>query len=244
MPPKKFVDVSEGARHSLGLTADGSVYSWGRSHSLGQLGRETTTTAGRRPGLVPLPNGLKAKWVFASHGSTADSGHSAVVDQDGNLWMAGCDRWLQIGLGSFNGGSTGYSWGKHGKMWQERFVPSHHVIDLMKRTEGANANIRDVALGGDHTLVLSSNRNVYAFGKGGDGQLGLTGKPFVSAPTKSSALSQPGAAAICAFQTCSAVLGEDGSLLKMVGRGCRSSDVLEGLEKCIDRAKANALVDV
>ena len=60
-----------------------------------------------------------------------------------------------------------------------------HLHEFMNETSGTN-KIRDVALGGDHTVVLSGNQHdVYTFGKGGEGQLGVMGKPFVSAPVKS-----------------------------------------------------------
>mmetsp|Transcript_28650 Transcript_28650/g.41652 ORF Transcript_28650/g.41652 Transcript_28650/m.41652 type:complete len:99 (-) Transcript_28650:140-436(-) len=86
---------------------------------------------------------------------------------------------------------------------------------------GGENTIRDVALGWDHTVVLSSNqRDVYVFGKGGDGQLGLSGKPFVSGPAKSVELSSKNTsskhnndsssnsdntAAVCAIRRCSMV---------------------------------------
>jgi alpha-tubulin suppressor-like RCC1 family protein len=268
-----FVDIAEGTRHSLGLPPDGRhVYSWGRSTSLGQLGRELneTTTSNSppgsrrtRPGQVPLPDSIKkVTRVFASVGSASDSGHSAIIDQDGKLWMTGCDRWQQLGLGSSSGGSTGYTW-RHGKIWHERFTPSRYVTDLIEQTENLKNNdgssrrgdggrqtplpsgtIRDVALGGDHTLVLSSNGNTYAFGKGGDGQLGLTaGKPFVSAPIKSPTLSHPDASAVCAIGACSIVLiGRDGRQNRMVGRNCRSQTVMDGLAQCIQTKRRNGLL--
>lgn len=42
-------------------------------------------------------------------GGTKDSGHTALVDEDGGLWMAGCDRWQQLGLGSSFTGAAGYT---------------------------------------------------------------------------------------------------------------------------------------
>lgn len=237
-----FVYLADGSRHSIGITVEGIAYSWGRSNALGQLGRSTTnTTPNKVPGQVTslLPN--KAYKAYVSQGSSADSGHSAVLDKSGVLWMAGCDRWQQLGLGSSKAGSTGYTW-KGGKMWQEKFIKSIHITDLMSERQEANENISilDVALGGDHTLVLASNRrDVYAFGKGGDGQLGLIGKPFVSAPVQSKILSEPGIAAVCAFKACSITLDEHGSVKQQVGK-CRSAS--EGLLKCVARAKRDGLI--
>ena len=110
------------------------------------------------------------------------------------------------------------------------------------KTIDPNSFIRDVSLGEDHTIILSSNqRDVYAFGKGGDGQLGLVGKPFVSAPIRSTSLSSPSddIHAVCAVQSCSITLGEHGDVLKKVGK-CRN--VAQGIRDCIERAREQELI--
>jgi len=234
-----FVDVAEGTNHSIGITSDHNIFSWGRLSSMGQLGRDKTEGSYRRPGLVPLPNGVKVVKAFVSNNSDPDSGHSAIVDERGNLWMAGCDRWQQLGLGSPNGGSTGYTW-QGGKQWQDRFTLSQFVTELMKEDDGSE--IRDVALGGDHTLVLSSNKkSVYAYGKGGDGQLGFVGKPFVSAPKRSPILSGKDIAAVCAVEACSMTIDGNGNIKTKVGK-CNYSLVAEGVSKCIENARQHGLL--
>merc|ERR1711935_316979 len=92
-------------------------------------------------------------------------------------------------------------------------------------------NIRAVALGGDHTLVLSSNKkDVFAFGKCGDGQCGFIGKPYVSAPKRSKLFSSTSnignngdkdssgsasyIAAVCAVESCSMTINDDGKILR------------------------------
>mmetsp|Transcript_3869 Transcript_3869/g.8335 ORF Transcript_3869/g.8335 Transcript_3869/m.8335 type:complete len:268 (-) Transcript_3869:79-882(-) len=252
-----FVDVAEGTQHSIGTTPDGSAFSWGRrstsSTTMGRLGRDNTDVPFKRPGRVPLPNNVRVSKAFTSNSSDPDSGHSAVIDKKGNLWMAGCDRWQQLGLGSPNGGSTGYTW-QGGKQWQNRFTRSQFVTELMKKetdTDGDTddcgcskqiSKIRDVALGGDHTLILSSNRkHVYAFGKGGDGQLGFVGKPFVSAPKRSPILSGKNIAAVCAVESCSMTVDDNGAIITKVGK-CRSSHVSEGISKCIENARRHGLL--
>ena len=266
-----FVSVAEGVKHSIGITADGVAYSWGTTNALGQLGR-VTKDDDPKDCKVPAPIQLstlsedekekegrptKVIPVLRAYvgGSMDDSGHSALMDvSSGTLWMAGCDRWQQLGLGASEGGSSGYTW-RDGKLWQEKFVPSTSVTDLMRKHHSADGGltstssqpqlIRDVALGGDHTLVLASNRrDVYAFGKGGDGQLGLIGKPFVSAPVKSVKLSVDGASAVCAVKACSMVFDDKGKRLAKAGK-CRSSDaeIRKGIESCLKRAAAFGLVD-
>ncbi|VEU36350.1 unnamed protein product [Pseudo-nitzschia multistriata] len=235
-----FVYVAEGTQHSIGITANGAAFSWGRSTSMGQLGRDNTDMPFKRPGRVNLPNSVRVTKAFASNNSDPESGHSAIIDDKGNLWMAGCDRWQQLGLGSSNSGSTGYTW-QGGKQWQDRFQISQSVEELMKKDN--YSGIRDVALGGDHTLVLSSNRRfVYAYGKGGDGQLGFVGKPFVSAPKRSPILSGKNIAAVCAVESCSVTLDDVGATIAKVGK-CRSSKVSEGISRCVENARRQGLLD-
>lgn len=76
-----------------------------------------------------------------------------------------------------------------------------------------------MGLGSDHTVVFSSNpKDVIVFGKGGEGQLGLKQKCFLSAPTKSSALSSNRfeIGAVCAIEHCSLSLNRDGQVLTKV----------------------------
>lgn len=251
-----FVFVSVGTHHSLAITTEGNTYSWGKNNCVGQLGRATNSLMRpKTPGLVDFldnnnnkaeSNIIVANKVFTSVGSDKDSGHSAILDTNGNLWMSGCDRWQQLGLGSAKGGSNGYTWQK-GRLWQEQFVPSLFITELIHENCNSSVNnnnvtIQDVALGGDHTLVLTSNGAVYGYGKGGDGQLGLVGKPFVSAPVKSTKLSSKDASAVCAIKDCSITLDKNGYILQKAGRCASSSLIIEGIAKCISRAKKEELI--
>ncbi len=234
-----FTSISTGTRHCIGITEDGSAYSWGRSNAVGQLGRSGHS---KHPGMIPLAATTKVSRAFCSQGCSTGSGHSAILDDEGRLWMAGCDRWQQLGLGSVHGGSSGYTW-MDGKLWQDRFVLCQSLLELIQ--DKSSSSIRDVALGGDHTLVLASNRkDVYCFGKGGDGQLGLVGKPYVSAPIKSKTLSEEQGllSAVCAIEQCSLTLDETGTVRNQAGK-CRNTAIVEkGVEECIIRAKHAGLI--
>ena len=78
----QFLQKSCGNGHCIGITKEGIAYSWGK-HSLGQLGRDTTNS--KKPGRITLPT--KACKGYASNGGTA--GHSAILDENGSLWMTG-----------------------------------------------------------------------------------------------------------------------------------------------------------
>lgn len=207
--------------------------------------------------------------VKAAHGYVGgfgSAGHTAILDTEGRLWVCGCDRWQQLGLGSSQSGSSGYTW-TGGRLWQEQLQLNTHVVTLLQTLDpslgssstsstaaaaavGANDNddqsrryIRDVALGGDHTVILSANkRDVITFGKGAEDQLGLSSKPFVSSPTKSKSLSSKNGSnvsAVCAHRSCSLTLGDTGQVISMTGK---CSLELSGMKKALDMCRKRAHV--
>jgi len=236
------VKAQDGAGHSVGITRDGIVYTWGKSNAMGQLGRGVGKSKTPLPAEFSHDGLVHAIRAFAGGGS--DAGHTAVLDSSGNLWLAGCDRWQQLGLGSPSGGAGGYTW-VGGKIQQTTFQRNDFVTDLLRKYD-TTARIRDVALGGDHSIVLSSNkRDVITFGKGGDGQLGLSQKAFLSAPAKSAELSSSRAevAAVCAINYCSLTLNNNGDVLKHIGK-CRSQaqSFADALSVCRDRSRRAGLI--
>jgi alpha-tubulin suppressor-like RCC1 family protein len=240
----KFAQIArsiDGSDQHVGITFDGSVYTWGRSNAMGQLGRKTLSRKDcKTPTLIV---GIPTRAIRCFAGGTEESGHTAVLDDKGYLWLAGCDRWQQLGLGSSEGGASGYTW-ENGQILRDFFTSNPFLQDFLSQRR---ETIRDIALGADHTLVLSSNqKNVYAFGKGGEGQLGLVGKPFVSAIVQSTKLSssQNEISAVCAIQNCSLTLDKSGTVLKSVGR-CHmiTSDFQERLQICIAKADENGFIE-
>ena len=269
-------------------------------NSLGQLGRPSNKKLSYREPHLALfdtdysknskgeDNYIRGYRVYA--GGLKDSGHSAVLDVEGNLWLTGCDRWQQLGLGSSSAGAAGYTW-KNGRLWQEKFQRNDYVMDLIRQkiantsddcnpvTSTANRKlkvgqqdndtlnakrmlIRDVAIGGDHTLVLASNqKDVFAFGKGSEGQLGIASKPFVSAPVhskelsigkrnrnsyrvkedeKTSLASNENIAAVCAVHHCSFTLNHRGEILNETGK-CRQL-IEDAARACREQAVKDKLM--
>lgn len=233
-PSFVYTATAADAKHSVGLTADGRLYTWGPTNSLGQLGRRGKASEPRY-----LSSFADRNVVRAYVGGFKDSGHTAVLDASGNLYVTGCDRWQQLGLGSPQGGAAGYTWGK---VFQTSFQRNDFVLDFLRQHD-SSAGIRDVALGGDHTVVLSSNRrDVFTFGKGAEGQLGLKEKRFVSAPEKSRILSGQGISAVCAFANCSLTLDAKGQVMEKAGK-CRVQQFAQELAACRKRATDFGLFD-
>ena len=238
-PFVRQVQSADGSRQSLGLTSSGQVYSWGPKYSLGQLGRTVTSKNPRSiPSLVKFASDAPIRVACIYAGGFADAGHSAVLDDQGQLWMAGCDRWQQLGFGSPSAGAAGYTWLQNGRIYHFEFVKNRFVVPLLQSYD-PQAQIRDVALGGDHSVVLSSNkRDVFTFGKGGEGQLGLSQKLFLSAPARSPRLSssRDEIAAVCAIENCSLSLDSNGKPLKTSGKCRQTEQFLKALRGCQQRA--------
>jgi alpha-tubulin suppressor-like RCC1 family protein len=91
----RWVSVAGGARHSLGLKADGTLWAWGRNREA-QLGDGTFT---EKTG--PVQIGSDTKWVSISAGEL----HSLALKADGTLWGWGYNSNGQVG----NAGEFGYS---------------------------------------------------------------------------------------------------------------------------------------
>jgi alpha-tubulin suppressor-like RCC1 family protein len=240
----------DGSKHCIGITAGGIVYSWGNSNAMGQLGRPTHRDSKiPKPVLLPVDMAADPPDMRAYAGGSHESGHSVLVSMANNdVFVVGCDRWQQLGLGSAAGGSSGYTW-EGGQIWRTQFVKNPFIADLMQTISGSRG-IRDVALGGDHTVILSENqRDVYTFGKGGEGQLGVSGKPFVSAPVRSTMLSSSSSrqhamiAAVCAVHHCSLTLDTNGEVLNTAGK-CRmgNKDVVQAIQSCQERAERDGLL--
>lgn len=261
MAPPLFTQTSRSteAGHTIKITKDGIAFSYCHntkscSNELGELGR-TNDPYKLLPITLVDSHHTNIEVLQAYTGGFPSSGHSALIDSQGYLYLCGCDRWQQLGLGSPNGGSTGYTW-KGGRLWQTQFQRADYVIELLQQLDpnlGKQQNnmsennprrwIRDVALGGDHTVILSSNKkDVVVFGKAGEGQLGLTSKPWVSSPSKSKILSSssPDIAAVCAFRFCSMTLDDDGQMKSSVGK---CSKLRKTLELCQKRAVESGLID-
>mmetsp|Transcript_21993 Transcript_21993/g.45446 ORF Transcript_21993/g.45446 Transcript_21993/m.45446 type:complete len:271 (-) Transcript_21993:1784-2596(-) len=248
---RRLAKSMDGSGQSVGISSDGRAYTWGRTNKLGQLGRRS----GEKPSKKPHPAQFvdpddpsrtvdNVKVVRAFAGGNEEAGHTAVLDSTGSLWLAGTDRWQQLGLCNAALGTIGYTWDG---LWKEAFHRNTFVPKLLSDV-CCDATIRDIAIGGDHTLVLSANkRDVIAFGKGGDGQLGLAGfKPWVSAPVRSKELSsrKGDIAAVCAINHCSLTLGNDGQVLSEAGKCSKrmSKRYAAALQYCQKRAERDGLV--
>ena len=135
--------VSAGSSHCAALGKDGALYTWGLASS-GETGHEHT------PIEVPLP-----KQVFSLLGIrvtkvACGSNHTLAVTADGQLFSCGRGRNGQLGLGYFHDG---------GPMTRCDALRGMHVTKI--------------AAGGQHSVCITDDGRVWAWGDCTKGQLGL-----------------------------------------------------------------------
>lgn len=134
--------VSCGCKHSLALTQDGQVFSWGMG-SRGQLG------LGKRRLEACSPEPLQSLSDLPLVQVCAGGEHSLGLTVSGAVFSWGSNSCGQLGLGDTT----------------DRHSPTllHH-LDMKKSCH--------ISCGEAHTAVLSKDRAVFTFGAGLQGQLG------------------------------------------------------------------------
>ena len=90
--PVRIARVACGRYHTVALSTDGQVYTWG-SNSIGQLGNGNTTDS-KIPVRIEIEGGKRISKVYAGLWSTA------ALTEDGQLYMWGNNRYGQLGDGS------------------------------------------------------------------------------------------------------------------------------------------------
>uniref|UniRef100_A0A7M5XE24 RCC1-like domain-containing protein n=1 Tax=Clytia hemisphaerica TaxID=252671 RepID=A0A7M5XE24_9CNID len=147
----KFIQSVCGGMHTVILTEDGEVYTFGCNDE-GALGRATSGTDDEEyyARKVALPDGVKIIQV-----SAGDS-HTAALSDKGEVyaWGAYRDASGQMGL-------TAASLGKKNEI--RKIYPKGDEIE--------DPAIK-VASGNDHTVILTKDGSIYTNGTGEQGQLG------------------------------------------------------------------------
>eukprot|EP00898_Chlorokybus_atmophyticus_P001325 jgi/Chlat1/2193/Chrsp17S02762 len=144
--------VAAGLYHSLAVSATGSLWAWGRNFE-GQLGRGTGFGQFDPSWCVPeRVKGLDDVKVVAA---AASGVMSVAIGADGSVWTWGRSKRGQLGLG--NG------------------IVEAELPDRVRALEGTQ--IEDVSCGWGHVLARSTVGEVFAWGFGKDGRLGLDVDP-------------------------------------------------------------------
>jgi len=137
---RRVVAVSAGDLHSLALTADGAVWSWGEG--IGRLGHGDQ----QRQLLPKKVEAIAGRRVVAV---SAGMAHSLAVTTDGAVWSWGAGSFGMLGHGD------------------------QRTQLLPKKVEAfAGQRVVAVSAGSTHSLAIAADGAVVAWGKGDDGRLG------------------------------------------------------------------------
>ena len=139
-----WISVSGGDSFSLGVKANGTLWSWG-SNSTAQLGKGNISNVVAN--LSPSQIGTETNWVFANAGKVS----GAAVKADGTLWMWGDNSFGQLGKGNNNSGSQNYT-------------PA--------MVSGGDWTCIGHGSGSVHVVALKSNGTLWSWGRNNEGQLG------------------------------------------------------------------------
>lgn len=193
-PGVTFISVSAGSQgHSLAIGSDGKAYSWG-SNQQGQLG-DGTSTDRWAPVEIDSPQGVSFVSVAAGYQ------HSLALGSDGKAYGWGNNISGQLGDGTTDSrtapvevaspggivfttvsagygsslaiGSNGeaYSWGSNsfGQLGDETQV--NRTLPVAVSMPDA-VSVADVSAGSNHSLAVSDDGLVYAWGYNSNGELG------------------------------------------------------------------------
>ena len=190
---QRVVAVSAGGSHSLALTADGAVWSWGRGGE-GQLGHGDQQSQ-LLPKKVELLGGRRVVAV------SAGSDHSLALSADGAVWSWGSGFFGKLGHGdqqrqllpkkieasagqrvvavsagdahslALTADGALWSWG-YGALGQLGHGDEQYQLLPTKIEAFADQRAVAVSAGAWHSLALTSDGAVWSWGDGDGGQLG------------------------------------------------------------------------
>uniref|UniRef100_A0A8C0JY72 Regulator of chromosome condensation 2 n=1 Tax=Canis lupus dingo TaxID=286419 RepID=A0A8C0JY72_CANLU len=212
------------AAHSLLITTEGKLWSWGKSgwgrgsqgcfftDILG-FGLQNAGSGGGRLFISLLKNIMYNGQPITKMACGAE--FSMIMDCKGNLYSFGCPEYGQLGHNS-----DGKFIARAQRIEYDcELVPRRVAIFIEKTKDGQilpvpNVVVRDVACGANHTLVLDSQKRVFSWGFGGYGRLGHAEQKDEMVPRLVKLFDFPGrgASQIYAGYTCSFAVSEVGGL--------------------------------
>ena len=152
---KSVTAIAAGYGHTVALTSDGKVFPWGYNDA-GQLGDGTTTNRST-PVAVDMSRALRGKTVIAI---AAGDLHTVALTSDGKVFAWGYNYTGQLGDGTTTNRSTPVAVNMNGAL--------------------LGKSVTAIAAGYGHTVALTSDGKVFAWGHNYYGELGNGGYPYVS----------------------------------------------------------------
>jgi len=194
-----YTQIAAGVYHSLGLRADGSLYAWG-DNQYGQLGSPTnsgTSTAN------PTPAPIAGTYTRVAAGGQ----HSLALRADGSLYAWGDNSYGQLGpaanagpmptqvAGTYTQVAGGfyhtlalradgslYAWGRN-EYGQLGSATNNGTYSATPTPQLVAGTYTQVAAGFAHSLALRADGSLYAWGRNGNGELGIGTTNAATTPT-------------------------------------------------------------
>jgi alpha-tubulin suppressor-like RCC1 family protein len=185
-----WVSVSAGLDFSLGVSSDGKLWAWGRNN-FGQLGDGTTTNRN-----VPVQIGSATDWVLVNAGTA----HTLGIKSDSSLWAWGYNfygqlgdganadqtvptqigsatNWVSVSAGAYHSlGITAdnklWAWGYNADGELGDATLHDQSVPTLITVMGFTTNWVSVSAGGYHSLGITDNGKLWAWGRNDYGQLG------------------------------------------------------------------------
>ena len=151
---KKIISFSSGKAHSLALTSRGQIYCWG-ANVCGQLGIELKKDLGfKNPFILKSLNQIKIKTI------SCGDGHSLALSYNGDVYSWGAGGCGQLG---------------HDDIYSLKIDNEYEpYLDYPKMIENfKDIKIIDINCGSVHNAAIDNCGNVYMWGAGHNGQLGI-----------------------------------------------------------------------
>ena len=191
-----------GGTHSIIVDTDRNAWSFGRNNTsqlgLGDNNNRHTLTQ------IQTPSGIKVKQV-----SLGDF-FSMIIDTDSNVWSFGYNISGQLGLGDEENRNTptqiqnvkakqiacghhhsmiinmnDYVWSfGNNEFGQLGFGDNYEEDYISTPTQIQNVKAKQIACGGNHSMIIDLNDNVWSFGHNNHGQLGLSSFIDKNIPTR------------------------------------------------------------
>lgn len=226
LPLQDIVQIATGDDFSMALQRDGTLWAWGSNFD-GQLGDGSGNSSH-----VPV----KVKYFGTVLAIRAGDSHALALRQDGTVWGWGANSYGQLGLGDerqrpepqqipglagvrqLSAGEeismaandeTVWVWGRAinariGDDVPGARTPEHKPVPILR-----GLNVRELAAGSNHMLLLKRDGQVLSWGDNFNGQLGVNNPVFSSLPQQ---IKIPALTGIAAGFWHSAALAEDGTV--------------------------------
>ena len=172
---RQITKVAAGRHSSVALTADGRLYTWGYNR-YGQLGRSTNAGTDL-PNWKPQQVNLTSLETRTVKDVAVGSYHVLLLAHDQTVFTFGLNRNGQLGSQ------------RNAGQWYANWAPRQIKPEAFRNQAGQIPAVIGLAAGALHSLVMTEDGNVWAFGSNAWGQLGSPMQAFVwggllSTPTK------------------------------------------------------------